>query len=124
MRYGWLGGKCVLVVCLALGCAAGVGRAGDPTDGSNVIAPQQKQVQAPGPKDGGPVTLDDDLIKKITADYLRQNAGLSPGMCFDHSSATGAGIPSSSNPSPWYAEKTPFEMRIRGEMQLLLWTIR
>jgi len=122
---------------LALALGAGVGRAGDTADLAGLIGqPQQHGADSSighdnlwaSPRgetstnqDCGPVTLDDGLIQKITADYLQQNAGagLTPGLPIGNAFDTGA----TSNPNflNWNdAGKFPFELRVRGEFQLLL----
>src|SRR5262249_21602522 len=117
---------------------AGVSRAGDnDADLRALIQEQGKQIEAlkqqlqtvssgvkPAAEAADPAApkLDDQAVKKIVADYLKENpgAGMPPGVQTGYSTATGFAIRSPNNPPfvKWDDDcKIPFELRIRGRMQ-------
>ena len=67
--------------------------------------------------------VDANAVKKIVADYLHENpgAGMPPSVQSGYSSATGFFVRSAPNPNyvKWDDEcKIPFELRVRGRLQL------
>jgi hypothetical protein len=134
MLRDWLGGlrhklawSCVVVLA-----SAGVSLAGEnDADLRSLIEQQGKQIEElkqqlqsqPGGAAPGAPALDDQAVKKIVADYLKDNpgAGMPPSVQTGYSSATGFTIRSENNPPyvAWQDDcKIPFELRIRGRLQL------
>jgi hypothetical protein len=120
--------------CAILLAAAGVSRAGDnDAELRALIEAQGKQIEAlkqqlqtvkPAADGADPTSpkLDDDAVKKIVADFLKENpgAGMPPSVQTGYSTSTGFTIKSANNPPyvKWDDEcKTPFELRIRGRVQ-------
>jgi hypothetical protein len=118
-------------VLLAIAC---VSRAGDnDAELRALIEAQGKQIEAlkqqlqtvkPAAETADPAApkLDDEAVKKIVADFLKDNpgAGMPPGVQTGYSTSTGFTIKSPNNPPyvKWDDEaKTPFELRIRGRIQ-------
>ncbi len=128
---GWLG-------CAGLLALAGVGRAADPDANLRALVEQQgrqieelrRQLQAvrpagdgAAPQGGGEVKVDDAAVKKIVADYLKDNpgAGMPSGVQTGYTYGQGFTIRSAPNPKyvNWDDEcKIPFEIRFRGRIQL------
>ena len=127
-----------LGACAALLVAAGASRAGD-NDGElrALVEQQNKQIQALKEKLDALATapvartntaepaaaVDPDAVKKIVADYLKDNpgAGMPPSVQTGYSTTTGFVIRSA--PDPQYVKweddcKIPFELRVRGRIQL------
>src|SRR6516165_3804866 len=120
--------------CAMFLAAAGVSRAGDnDAELRALIEAQGKQIEAlkkqlqtvkPAAETADPAApkLDDEAVKKIVADFLKDNpgAGMPPGVQTGYSTSTGFTIKSPNNPPyvKWDDEaKTPFELRIRGRIQ-------
>lgn len=135
----WLVGlrKQLALAGVVLLAGTGVARAGDNENELRALIEQQgkqieelkKQIQGGGIKpaadgaDKPTVQLDDQTVRKIIADYLKENpgAGMPPSVQTGYSSSTGFAIRSTNNPGyvKWEDEsKIPFELRIRGRMQL------
>src|SRR6516164_9575514 len=118
--------------CVVVLASAGVSLAGeDNTDLRSLIEQQGKQIEQlkqqlqaqPAAAAPGAPALDDQAVKKIVADYLKDNpgAGMPPSVQTGYSSATGFVIRSENNPPyvAWQDDcKIPFELRIRGRVQL------
>jgi hypothetical protein len=136
-----------LGTCLAVTLGTGLARAGEEAaDLRNLAEQQQQQIEElrqriaareaaraaeaaeaaddkDAPKDAGRVVIDPASVNKIIADYLKDNpgAGMPPGVQTGYSTATGFAIRSPNNPPyvNWQDEsKIPFEMRIRGRIQI------
>jgi hypothetical protein len=126
------------VTCAFVLATAGVSRAGDnDAELRALIQEQGKQIDAlkqqlqtvssgvkPAAEAADPAApkLDDQAVKKIVADYLKDNpgAGMPPSVQTGYSTSTGFTIRSANNPPyvKWDDEcKIPFELRIRGRMQ-------
>jgi hypothetical protein len=123
---------------VALLATAGVSAAGDNDNELRALIEQQgrqieelkRQLQsvsagirpAAEAQDPAAPKLDDQSVKKIVADYLKDNpgAGMPPSVQTGYSTATGFTIRSTNNPPyvKWDDEcKIPFELRIRGRFQ-------
>jgi hypothetical protein len=132
------GRKPLVLSCVVLLIGAGIGRAGDSESELRALLEQQgKQIQAlqqqlqhvtsgvkPAADAADPAApkLDDQAVKKIVADYLKENpgAGMPPSVQTGYSTSTGFVIRSTNNPPyiKWDDEcKIPFELRIRGRFQ-------
>jgi hypothetical protein len=142
MRLDLLSGlrKYALGTCVALLFSASISHAAEnDADLRTLLEKQQQEIQelkqkldgqaamAEGdkeaPKDTGRVVIDPASINKIIADYLKDNpgAGMPPGVQTGYSTATGFAIRSTNNPPyvNWQDEsKIPFELRIRGRLQI------
>ncbi|HEV3119497.1 MAG TPA: hypothetical protein VGY58_20740, partial [Gemmataceae bacterium] len=127
-----------LGACAALLVAAGASRAVDnDVELRALIEQQNKQIQALKEKLDALATapvartntaepaaaVDPDAVKKIVGDYLKENpgAGMPPGVQTGYSTTTGFVIRSA--PDPQYVKwdddcKIPFELRVRGRIQL------
>jgi len=82
------------------------------------VARQQEEV-----RNAAPVAVEANAVKKIVADYLHENpgAGMPPSVQTGYSTTTGFVIRSAPNPSyvNWDDDcKIPFELRVRGRLQL------
>ena len=129
--------KLPLAVCAALLASGGAGHAGDnDADLRALVEQQSKQIQALKEKldavastptrtsTADPAAaVDSDAVKKIVADYLKENpgAGMPPSVQTGYSPTTGFVIRSA--PDPKYVKweddcKIPFELRFRGRIQL------
>jgi hypothetical protein len=131
MLRDWLAGlphklACSCVVVLA---SAGVSLAGEnDADLRALIEQQGKQIeelkqQVQSQAAPGAPALDDQAVKRIVADFLKDNpgAGMPPSVQTGYSTATGFTIRSYNNPPyvAWQDDcKIPFELRIRGRLQL------
>src|SRR5260370_1626705 len=85
---------------------------------ARLAAPQQAEAKDPAAE-----ALDPNAVKKIVADYLKENpgAGMPPSVQTGYSPATGFVIRSAPNPKyiNWEDDcKIPFELRIHGRLQL------
>jgi hypothetical protein len=135
--------KRLVFSCAVLIISTGTSRAGDnETELRALIEQQGKQIQAlqqqlqqvttgikpaaegadGAAKDSAAAKLDDQAVKKIVADYLKDNpgAGMPPSVQTGYSTSTGFVIRSTNNPPyiKWDDEcKIPFELRIRGRFQ-------
>jgi len=131
--------KYPLAICVALFLQAGVSRAGENEALlRSLIEQQQKQIDElkqrldavgdPAADQGAAIDpakpqIDDAAVKKIVADYLKDNpgAGMPPSVQTGYSPAGGFFIRSAPEPNyvKWEDEsRIPFELRIRGRMQL------
>ncbi|HEV3115518.1 MAG TPA: hypothetical protein VGY58_00605, partial [Gemmataceae bacterium] len=82
------------------------------------VARQQEEV-----RNAAPVAVETNAVKKIVADYLHENpgAGMPPSVQTGYSTTTGFVIRSAPNPTyvNWDDDcKIPFELRVRGRIQL------
>src|SRR5262249_48823105 len=123
---------------------AGRGRAGDDTaelrarieaQAKELAALQEQIRQRAAPQgaaaSGGnlPTVLDEDSVKKIVSGYLQEKpgAGLPPSVQTDYELGKGFTIRSAPNPKyvQWEDDsKIPFELRIRGRLQLAYYYYR
>lgn len=128
----------LLGACLALGVSAGTSRAADDaTELRQMLDQQRKQIDelkqrldkaeaskaaaAKAPATATP--LNETAVKGIVADYLKANpgAGMPPSVQTGYATTTGFAIRSAPNPKyvNWDDEcKIPFELRIRGRVQI------
>jgi hypothetical protein len=87
---------------------------------------QQSAADPPpaGDPKGGPAAADPDAVKKIVADYLKDNPGAGMPSGVQTGYLTGQGFVIRSAPDPAYANwqgeesKIPFDLRIRGRLML------
>jgi hypothetical protein len=120
------------LTCALFLAAAGVSRAGDSdADLRRMLEEQGRQIQelkrqlqagSAQPAGADAPKLDDGAVKKIVADYLKDNpgAGMPPSVQTGYSSSTGFVIRSANDPKyiQWDDDcKIPFELRIRGRIQ-------
>jgi hypothetical protein len=133
----WL---CVVATAAALSLSPGASRAGEKeTELRALIEEQNKQIEelkqrldnlgkAPAPAEGAKAdpakpNLDNEAVKKIVSDYLKENpgAGMPPSVQTGYSPASGFVIRSAPDPNyvKWDDQcKIPFELRFRGRIQL------
>lgn len=123
--------------CAAILVSAGVSRAGENEELRALIEQQNKQIQelkqrldavtvpvsSSSAADPAKPNIDDSAVKKIVSDYLKENpgAGMPPSVQTGYGPASGFFIRSAPNPDyvKWEDEsKIPFELRIRGRLQL------
>jgi hypothetical protein len=140
MRRHWLKKlrPLALGVCAALLLNAGVSRAGEnETELRSLVEQQNRQIQelkqrldamAQNPAarkevDPAAPAIDENAVKKIVADYLKDNpaAAAKPGISAGYDKDKGFFIRDEKDPDcpPWEdGAKIPFELRIRGRVQL------
>jgi hypothetical protein len=138
-RFGWSDFRKKLAwSCALLLTTAGVSRAGDNEGELRALLEQQgKQIEElkrqlqnvaggikPAAEAADPAApkLDDEAVRRIVSQYLKDNpgAGMPPSVQTGYSTSTGFRIASSNNPPyvKWDDEcKIPFELRIRGRLQ-------
>jgi hypothetical protein len=122
---------------------AGTGRAGDTEELRRLVEEQGRQIQAlkaqlearapqtenqPPAGDAakaadGKAKIDDEAVKKIVSDYLKDNPGAGMPSGVQTGYTLGQGFTIRSTPDPRYANwtddsKIPFELRFRGRIQL------
>jgi hypothetical protein len=140
MLQDWFKGRraCLVGVCAALLAGAGVSRADDKdAELRKLIEEQGKQIQelkrqleaqqtlqtaADAKKKDCPAPVLDDAVKKIVAQYLKDNpgAGMPNGVQTGYKLGQGFSIASPPNPNftNWDDDsKIPFELRFRGRFQ-------
>lgn len=131
--------KVPLGVCAALLIHTGTSRAGDPdTELLKLIEQQKAQIEelkqrldaiatnpieATGAADPTKPSMDEAAVKKIVADYLKDNPGAGMPSGVQSGFETGRGFVIRSAPDPKYVKwddqcKIPFELRFRGRIQL------
>jgi hypothetical protein len=130
--------KLPLGVCAAMLLSTSAAPAGDnEADLRTLVEQQQKQIQALKERldavsttpvaQGGAAdpakNIDETAVKKIVADYLKDNpgAGMPPSVQSGYSTGSGFFVRSTNDPKyvKWDDEcKIPFELRIRGRIQL------
>jgi hypothetical protein len=79
--------------------------------------------EAQGSTDPAQPAMDENAVKRIVSDYLKENpgAGMPPSVQTGYSQGSGFFVRSTTNPTyvKWEDEsKIPFELRIRGRLQL------
>ena len=134
------------VIVLLLLAAAGVGRADDAADLRSLVEQQARRIaeqkrkiaeiqrqleqfdagadpSAPAGGDPAPARPDEAAVKKVVADYLKDNPGAGMPPSVQAGFWTGQGFVIRSAPNPGYVKwddesGIPFEIRLRGRMQI------
>src|SRR5260370_37328353 len=141
MLRNWIPKLCkyLLGVCAALLLQSGVSRAGDKdVELRSLLEQQQRQIEelkkqldniSAGPANGAPAEdpakpqIDDAAVKKIVADYLKDNPGAGMPPSVQPGDSPAGGFFHRSAPEPQYVKcedesRIPFEVRIRGRIQI------